>query len=249
MTSLANKVALITGAGRGIGRAIAIAYANAGARVMLVGRNPDPLNAVAQEITSNGGIAAVLAADVSRDADVARIVATTLGKFGHIDVLVNNAAIIPASKPLVDTDPASWREVIEVNLVAPAMVIRAVLPGMITAGAGRIINISSIGARAGGRGRSAYRASKAGLINLTQSVAAEVKQHGIDVTCICPGGVDTEGLWESVGPTMKAGKETLIKPEEIADLALFLATSASSSITGTAIDAFGLSNPIFRSLP
>jgi NAD(P)-dependent dehydrogenase (short-subunit alcohol dehydrogenase family) len=249
MSALDNKVAIVTGGGRGIGRAIAQSYARAGAKVVVVARTAAPIEAVAAEISSAGGKALAIAADVAKDADIARVVSATLAHFGGIDILVNNAAIIPASKNLVDTDPHAWREVIEVNLVAPALLIKAVLPGMIARRSGKIINISSIGGRNGGRGRSAYRASKAGLINLTQSVAAEVKAHGIDVNCICPGGVDTEGLWESLGPQLTGGRDTLIKPGEIAEVALFLASPASSSITGTSIDAFGLSNPIFRSMP
>ena len=249
MKPLQDRTAIITGGGRGIGKAIAHAYSKAGANVVLIGRTPQPIEEVAGEITAAGGSALAIPADVSRDEDIARIVDATLRRFAAIDVLVNNAAIIPASQNLVDNDPATWREVIAVNLVAPAMLIKAVLPGMIARRSGRIINISSIGGRAGGRGRSAYRASKAGLINLTQSVAAEVKAHGIDVNCICPGGVDTEGLWESIGRVQKLDRDILIDPAEIAEVALFLASAAGSSITGTAIDAFGLSNPIFRSLP
>jgi NAD(P)-dependent dehydrogenase (short-subunit alcohol dehydrogenase family) len=249
MSALKNKVAIVTGAGRGIGRAIALKLATAGASVVVVSRTAEAIDAVASEISTSGGKALAIAADVSRDADIARIISATLERFGGIDILVNNAAIIPASKNLVDSDPQVWRDVIEINLVAPALLIKAALPGMIASRSGKIINISSIGGRNGGRGRSAYRASKAGLINLTQSVAAEVKAHGIDVNCICPGGVDTEGLWEALGPELKMGRDTLIKPEEIAEVALFLASTAGSSITGTSIDAFGLSNPIFRSMP
>jgi len=249
MAGFDGKTALITGAGRGIGRATAMAFAKAGANVVLVGRTAKAIEAVAAEIAATGGKSLAVTGDVSRDDSIAHIVEASGQHFGGIDILVNNAAIIPASRNLVDSDPALWRQVIEVNLVAPALLTRAVLPGMIAKKAGKIINISSIGGRNGGRGRSAYRASKAGLINLTQSVAAEVKVHGIDVNCICPGGVDTEGLWESLGPELKGGRDTLIKPAEIAEVVLFLASPAGSAITGTSIDAFGLSNPIFRSLP
>ncbi|OGA03131.1 MAG: hypothetical protein A3H35_16025 [Betaproteobacteria bacterium RIFCSPLOWO2_02_FULL_62_17] len=249
MQVLENKVAIVTGAGRGIGRAIALAYAKAGASAVIVGRTAQTIEAVAAEIIALGGSALAVRADLAQDADIQRVIDVTLQRFGSIDLLVNNAGIIPPFVDLVDYDPRMWREVININLTAPALLIRGVLPDMIARRSGKIINISSIGGRNGGKSRSAYRASKAGLINLTQSVAAEVKVHGIDVNCICPGGVDTEGLLESFGAERLNKRDPLIKPEEIAELALFLASPASSSITGTSIDAFGLSNPIFRPLP
>ena len=249
MRVLENKIAIVTGAGRGIGRAIALAFAKAGASVVVAGRTAQTVEAVAAEIIASGGAALAVHADLAQDADIQRAIDVTLQRFGAIDLLVNNAAIIPLSADLVDYDPRVWREVIAINLTAPALLIKGVLPDMIARRAGKIINISSIGGRNGGKGRSAYRASKAGLINLTQSVAAEVKVHGIDVNCICPGGVDTEGLLESFGAERLKNRDPLIQPGEIAEVALFLASPASSSITGTSIDAFGLSNPIFRPLP
>jgi NAD(P)-dependent dehydrogenase (short-subunit alcohol dehydrogenase family) len=136
--------------------------------------------------------------------------------------------------------------VIKVNLVAAALLTKAVLPSMIAHRSGKILNVSSIGGRRGGKGRSAYRVTKAGLISLTESVAAEVKPYGIDAICICPGGVDTEGYWEAFGSRGRAEHPQLMEPEEIASLAVFLASDASSAITGTAIDAFGRANPLFR---
>jgi NAD(P)-dependent dehydrogenase (short-subunit alcohol dehydrogenase family) len=139
-----------------------------------------------------------------------------------------------------------WRQVIEVNLTAVALLTKAVLPSMIENRSGKIINVSSIGGRKGGRGRSAYRVTKAGLISLTESVAAEVKAYGIDVNCICPAGVDTEGYRQAFGSRGRQENPKLLRPEEIAELAVFLASDASSAITGTAIDAFGGMNPLFQ---
>jgi 3-oxoacyl-[acyl-carrier protein] reductase len=147
---------------------------------------------------------------------------------------------------LVDFEADLWRQVIEVNLTAAALLTKAVLPGMIEHRSGKIINISSIGGRKGGKGRSAYRVTKAGLISLTESVAAEVKEYGIDVNCICPGGVDTEGFRQAFGNRGREDNPKLMRPEEIAELAVFLASDASSAITGAAIDAFGGTNPLFR---
>jgi 3-oxoacyl-[acyl-carrier protein] reductase len=243
---LLDRIALVTGASRGIGRAIALAYAAEGAHVVLAARSTDALAELAGDIESKGREALAVTADFSREADIAALAAATLERFGRLDILVNNAAIIHPPTLLVDFDPALWRTVIDVNLVAPALLTKALLPAMIAQGSGRIINISSIGGRKGSHRRSAYRASKAGLINLTESLAAEVHEHGIAVTCICPGGVDTEGMREAYDSRGRADNPDLMDPAEIADVAVFLASDAASSITGTAIDAFGATNPLFR---
>ncbi|OGA28189.1 MAG: hypothetical protein A3I01_03585 [Betaproteobacteria bacterium RIFCSPLOWO2_02_FULL_65_24] len=247
MYPLQGKTALVTGASQGIGRAIALAFAEAGADVAVSARTRSALEQVADRIRAAGRRALVVTADLTIAADIARIADETLARFGRIDVLVNNAGIIPPFVDLVDADPDVLRRVIDVNLVAPALLAKAVLPAMIGARSGKIINISSIGGRKGGKGRAAYRAAKAGLINLTESLAAELKAHGIDVNCICPGGVDTEGVRQAFGPERIATGPQLMLPEEIAAVALFLASPASSAITGTAIDAFGMTNPVFRS--
>jgi len=179
------------------------------------------------------------------DADVQRVADETVRRFGGIDILVNNAAIIHPPIDLVNFDADLWRQVIDVNLTGAALLTKAVLPTMMANRAGKIINISSIGGRKGGRGRSAYRVTKAALISLTESVAAEVKEQGIDVNCICPGGVDTEGYREAFGSQGRADNPKLMLPEEIAALTRFLCTDAGSAITGAAIDAFGGTNPLF----
>ena len=130
-----------------------------------------------------------------------------------------------------------------VNLTGPFLCAKAVLPNMIENRYGSIINISSIGGRKGSRGRGPYRASKAGLINFTETLAAEVYEHGVNVNCICPGGVETEMQRMLTGGSIR---EDLMKPEEIASVALFLASEDSSAITGAIIDAFGQTNPLFR---
>lgn len=245
MADMQGKVALITGASRGIGRAIALAYAGAGASVAVTARSAEQLNALVAEIEAGGGEAVAVPADLALETDIQRIAQATAQCFGRLDILVNNAAIIHPRIDLVDFDPALWRQVLDVNLTAVALLTKAVLPGMIARRSGKIINISSIGGRTGARGRSAYRVTKAALISLTESVAAEVKSHGIDVNCICPGGVDTEGYREAFNSQGRADNPRLMAAEEIASLALFLASDASSAITGAAIDAFGGTNPLF----
>ena len=131
------------------------------------------------------------------------------------------------------------------NLNAAAMLTKTAVPAMIEAGGGSIINISSIGGRSGGRGRSAYRVTKASLISLTQTLAAELREHGINVNAICPGGTDTEGYREAFNNRGREENPDLMLPEEIANVAVFLASYRSSAITGTAIDAFGGNNPLF----
>lgn len=245
MQKLERRTAIITGASRGIGKATALAFGRAGANVVATARTTDALVAVVNEVEQMGAQALVISADLSVEADIQRIATEALDRFGRIDILVNNAAIIHPSIDLVDFDPALWRQVIDVNLTSVALLTKAVLPTMIANRSGKIINISSIGGRKGGKGRGAYRATKAALISLTESVAAEVKPYGIDVNCICPGGVDTEGFREAFNNRGREDNPKLMDPNEIAEVALFLATNASSAITGAALDAFGSTNPLF----
>ncbi len=246
MAELQGRVALITGASRGIGRAIAFAYAKAGASVAVTARTAEQLDSLVKEIDAGGGTALAIPADLAVEGDIQNITDATRQRFGRVDILVNNAAIIHPRIDLVDFDPTLWRQVLDVNLTAVALLTKAVLPGMIAQGSGKVINISSIGGRKGARGRSAYRVTKAALISLTESVAAEVKRYGIDVNCICPGGVDTEGYREAFNNQGRADNPRLMASEEVANLALFLASDASSAVTGAAIDAFGGTNPLFN---
>ncbi len=247
MKKLNEKVAIVTGASRGIGAGIALAFAREGARVTVTARTTADLETVARGIREVGSQALTVTADLALESDIQRIADETQKRFGHIDILVNNAGIIHPAINLVDFDPGLWRQVLDVNLTGAALLAKAVLPGMMERRSGRIINISSVGGRKGGKGRSAYRVTKAGLISLTESLAAELKPFGIDVNCICPGGVDTPGYRGAFPEQLgRAGGTTLMAADEIAQVALFLATDASSAITGAIIDAFGNSNPLFK---
>ena len=242
-----DQTVIITGATKGIGRAMAAAFGAAGANILATGRTKNELDSICLEVERSGAKAVALVADLAIEDSAGRIADAALATFGRIDVLVNNAAIIHDSADLADFDSALWQRVLYVNLVAPALLTKAVLPHMIERGGGKIINIASIGGRRGGRGRSAYRAAQAGLINLTESVAAEVKEHGIDVNCICPGATDTEGFRSAFNHQGRKQDANLMESREIAELVMFLASSSASAITGTAIDAFGATNPIFQS--
>ncbi len=204
MKRLENRVAVITGSSRGIGHSIALAFGREGAKIVATARTIEALDALTDRLKHMGSEAIFVDADLRFQNDIQRIADEALRRFGHIDILINNAAIIHPLVDLVDFDVKLWQEVLAVNLIAPASLIKAVLPSMMANKSGKIINISSIGGRKGGKGRSAYRASKAGLINLTESVAAEVKPYGIDCNCICPGAVDTEGYREAFGSKGKA---------------------------------------------
>jgi NAD(P)-dependent dehydrogenase (short-subunit alcohol dehydrogenase family) len=246
MSTLTSRVAIVTGASQGIGKAIALAFGREGAKVVATARTTAAISAVVDQLREIGTEGLAVTADLSVETDIRRIAEETFAKFGRIDILVNNAAIIHPRIDLVDFEVDLWRKVIDVNLTAPAIITQAVLPLMIENRSGKIINISSIGGRKGGAGRTAYRVTKAGLISLTESVAAEVKEYGIDVNCICPGGVDTEGYREAFNNRGREDNPALMRPEDIAAVAVFLASDASSAITGAAIDAFGGTNPLFR---
>ncbi len=242
---LRGRVALITGGSKGIGRACAIAFAREGVNIAVTGRTLSQLEATAESVRELGCEALVCKSDfVDRD-QVAGIAPAVMSEFGRIDILVNNAAIIHPRIDLVDLGDETWYDVIEVNLNAAAMLTKSVVPTMIEQKSGSIINISSIGGRTGGRGRSAYRVTKAALISLTQTLAAELHEHGINVNAICPGGTDTEGYREAFNNRGREDNPGLMLPVEIANVAVFLASQKSSAITGTAIDAFGGNNPLF----
>jgi len=245
MGKLKGQTAIVTGASRGIGKAIAVMFASEGANVVVTARTEYAIDDLAGRIVQSGGSALAVTADLSIDSDLQRIADETLANYGRIDILVNNAGIIHPRINLVDFDFELWRNVVAVNLEAVALLTALCLPSMMQRNYGKVINISSIGGRKGSKGRSAYRATKAALINLTESVAAETKPYGIDVNCICPGGVDTEGYREAFRMRGKIDDPSLMAPEEIAKLAVYLASDDSSSVTGSAIDAFGGSNPLF----
>ncbi len=236
----------MTGASQGIGRAIALAFAREGADIVVTARSEDRLRLLAAEAETHGVSALAAPADIGVESEINGVAEAAISTFGGVDILVNNAAIIHPRIPVSEFDPQLFRDVLNVNLTGAFLITKALLPGMIDRGYGKIINISSIGGRKGGAGRSAYRITKSGLISFTESLAAEVKQHGIDVNAICPGGVDTEGYRDAFNTAGRADNPKLMDPDEIAQVAVFLASDASSAVTGTAIDAFGGTNPLFE---
>ena len=240
MSRLLGRVAIVTGAGRGIGRAIALRYSQEGAAVALAARTRAQIDEAAAEIESAGGRALAIQCDVSSESDVDRLVDATVRQFGKIDILVNNAAVNLPPTDLTEVDLSVWRDVIDVNLTGAFICTRAVLPHMKRIGSGVVLILSSVGGRRGAAGRGPYRASKAALINFTETIAAEGAKYGVRAVCLCPGGVDTDMMRE-IG--MARGRE-LMKPEQVADVAAFAVSDEAATLNGVTIDVPGTANTL-----
>jgi NAD(P)-dependent dehydrogenase (short-subunit alcohol dehydrogenase family) len=253
---LANKLAFITGGGRGIGRAIAFAFAREGASVALAARTRAQVDSVANEIASEFGVETLaLECDVADAENVGRAFARASEQFGGgPDILVNNAGIAETA-PFTKTDEAMWQRHLAVNLTGTFHCTSAALPEMLERGWGRIINIASIAGKTGAPYISAYAASKHGVLGLTRSLALEVGANGITVNAICPGYVDTEmtsrGIANIVAKTGKSADDALstlkraspqnrlVTAAEVAALALLLASEEGRGINGQAINVDG----------
>src|SRR5690606_6774431 len=213
-TSLKGKKAIITGAGKGIGRAVAIALAKEGVHLGLIARTEENLKNVAKEVEGENITVSIATADVSSNDQVNKAVTKLQNELGNVDILINNAGIAKFGK-FLDLDVSEWEKIIRVNLMGVYYVTRAVLPIMIEQSAGDIINISSTAGQKGGPMSSAYSASKFGVLGLTESLAMEARKHNIRVTALTPSTVATDLAF---GEGLIAGdKETFMKPEDIAE--------------------------------
>ncbi len=240
---LSGKVAIVTGGNGGIGLAIGAALAEAGAQVLLVGRNASKGERAAKEL---GGKAAFIAADVARKADCVAMVAGAVARFGRVDILVNNAGTTVRKTPQ-DYSEAEWGQVIDVNLTGAFYCCQAAYPQMVRAGGGKIVNIASLIAIMGAAHNVPYAASKGGLAALTRALAVAWAGANIQVNAILPGWIETEmtasakahvpGLAEQVITRAPVGRWG--QPRDLAGLAVFLSAPASDFVTGTAIPAFG----------
>jgi 3-oxoacyl-(acyl-carrier-protein) reductase len=244
MADLKGKACLVTGGSRGIGRAIALELGRHGASVAVgYASNADAAEAVATEITASGGQAFTFGLDVADPATIESAVASVVERFGTIDILVNNAGIT-RDRSLAKMSPEEWDEVIDTNLSSVFHLTSRVLPIMVKAGSGRIVNISSVIGLHGNFGQANYAAAKAGIVGFTKSAALELARKGITVNAIAPGFIETEmiaAMPDEVRATIlaKIPMGRFGRPEEIAQAVAYLVSSSGDYITGQVISIDG----------
>lgn len=241
-----DKVAIVTGGARGIGKAIADKMAEEGANVVVVDKNPDSLKDTVEGIRNRGGKAIAVIGDMTKAEDINQMVQATIEQFGKIDILVNNVGLF-TFEPFLDTKEEEWDRLIALNLKSTMLCSRAVLKEMVKRSYGKIVNISSDAARIGVTAQAAYTAAKAGVIGLTRTLAREMARYNINVNCVCPGLVDTKMTADllAFAPELK---EKMIKaipfrrmatPEDVAYAVCFFASDEAGYITGQSLSVNG----------
>jgi len=232
-----DRTALVTGASRGIGRSIALRFAEEGARVALVGRTETDLGETARLLAEAGGRGVAIPTDITSPAAAEACVARAEKELSPVDILVNNAGVY-LLRPFLELTPEEWDFTLSTNLTGAANFCRAVLPGMAARRRGRIVNVSSIHGMRGDAFLAAHSAAKFGLIGLTQSLAREFRQHNIAVNAVCPGSVENTAD-ETGEPDRLAPLSEKLWPRDVAKTVLFLASDDAAAITGVALEVFG----------
>ncbi|HEY2922233.1 MAG TPA: SDR family oxidoreductase [Candidatus Binatia bacterium] len=223
MTNLDGKVALVTGAGRGIGKAIAISLAKSGCRVILAARTREQLDGVRETIRTNGGEAVAIAVHLTRDDELERLVEQSCKAWGSVDILINNAGWGKRA-PVIRANVEDWDQTLRLNLRAPMILAQKLLPAMVAKGEGAVINIGSVSGKTGEANGAAYSASKFGLIGFTQSLYEEVREHGIKVSVILPGFVDTP----LIPPNRQLDRSKMIQADDIAQAVHYILSSSAT---------------------
>ncbi|MGO3712424.1 SDR family oxidoreductase [Alcaligenes aquatilis] len=243
MTLLDGKVALITGASSGIGRAIALKFAQNGAAIVLTARRTALLEDVAKEIRQQGGRAEFVAGDITQAQTHEQLIDAATSRFGGLDIAINNAGIVGALKPLAEMSVEEWQATLDTNLTAAFLGARSQIPAMLKRGGGSIVFTSSfVGTSVGLPGMSAYGAAKAALMGLVKGITADYAAKGVRANALLPGGTNTDIAGDQSTKEWAAGlhaMKRIAKPEEIASAALFLASPMSSFVTGSALFADG----------
>ncbi|KVX06711.1 short-chain dehydrogenase [Alcaligenes faecalis] len=243
MALLDGKVALVTGASSGIGRAIALMFAEQGAALVLTARRGALLEAVAKEIRQSGGRAEFVAGDITQAETHEQLIEAANSRFGGLDIAINNAGIVGALKPLAEMSLEEWQATLDTNLEAAFLGARSQIPAMLHRGGGSIVFTSSfVGTSVGIPGMSAYGAAKAALMGLVKGITADYAAQGIRANALLPGGTDTDIAGDQSSKDWAAGlhaMKRIAQPEEIASAALFLASPMSSFVTGSALFADG----------
>ena len=256
MGRLDGKVAVVTGAGSGIGRAASMLFAREGARLIVVDQNADSVNETARIVAGNGGTAQALSGDAGREDSVKGFVERALSAFGSLDVFFANAGISGGRVPIFEQTEDYWRQILQTNLIGPFLAVKYAAMPMIKQGRGSIILTASVAGLRANAGAAAYSASKAGVISLAQTGAAALLGTGVRVNAICPGLIETGMTKTFLDAAREAGKGHKIGqlnplqrpgvPEEIAAMALFLAADESSYVNG---QAFAVDGGLSSSLP
>ena len=243
---LKGKVAIVTGAGAGMGKSIAILFAAEGAKVIVSDIQQQAINTAVAEIQATGGSATGVVANVAKEEEVQQLIDKAVQEYGSLDILVNNAGIMDNFIPVGEVSNEQWNNVLGVNLNGPFYASRAAIPIMLNQGKGVIINNASVGGLFGARGGASYVTSKHGLIGLTKNIAATYGTKGIRANAIAPGGVNTNISSSITAPhplgleaIARVGQSPMGEPEQIAHVALFLASDDSSFVNGVTVTADG----------